>query len=144
LDQGSGRYRCEPSRIATFSGIRLTGAGAGRTLFKVLVPELDGQGNPIFNQDGIPILKEKVFEVPGSGIFTFHPEDPQPLVFPVFNDPEINALVDLANREGFFGRDVTAINEQPTGCGGAPADFQRNGAQAVYREVEARRHHSDG
>jgi hypothetical protein len=124
LIRTQGDIDVNKSRIATFSGgdIRLTSvagkinAGSGsrdeRALFKVLVPELDGQGNPKFNQDGTPLLKEKVFEVPGSGIFTFHPGDPQPLVFPTFNDPEINALVDLANREGFFGRDVTAINEQ--------------------------------
>jgi len=124
LIRARGDIDVNQSRIATLGGgdIRLTSvagninAGSGskneRALFKVLVPELDGQGNPKFNPDGTPLLKEKVFEVPGSGIFTFHPGDPQPLVFPVFNDPEINALVDLANREGFFGRDVTAINEQ--------------------------------
>lgn len=124
LIRAQGDIDVNKSRIATLGGgdIRLTSvagninAGSGskneRALFKVLVPELDSQGNPKFNPDGTPLLKEKVFEVPGSGIFTFHPGDPQPLVFPTFNDPEINALVDLANREGFFGRDVTAINEQ--------------------------------
>lgn len=124
LMRANGNIDVNKSRIATFGGgdIRLTSltgsinAGSGsrdeRAQFVTRVPDLDSQGNPKFNPDGTPALKEVSFEVPGSGIFTFHPGDPQPLVFPVFNDPEINALVDLANREGFFGRDVTAINEQ--------------------------------
>ena len=39
--------------------------------------------------------------MPGSGIFTFHPNDPQPFVFPTFNDPQINALLAEADRQGF-------------------------------------------
>ncbi|MGA6828447.1 filamentous hemagglutinin N-terminal domain-containing protein [Nitrospira sp. NS4] len=124
LIRARGDIDVNKSRIATFGGgdIRLTSlegninAGSGskneRALFRVYVPDLDSAGNPRFNPDGTPVLLERVFEVPGSGIFTFHPQDPQPLVFPSFNDPEINALIAQANREGFLGRDVSALNER--------------------------------
>jgi hypothetical protein len=110
------------SRIATFGGgdIRLTSlqgninAGSGsrdeRAQFAVDVPAVDGQGNPVIDPStGVQRLTRTVYEVPGSGIFTFHPSDPQPLVFPTFRDPEINALLAEANRQGFFGRDVSQL-----------------------------------
>ena len=61
--------------------------------------EFDSQGNKIF----------RVYEVPGSGIFTFHPADPQPIVIPKFSDPEINALRAEADRQRTFGRDVSQV-----------------------------------
>jgi hypothetical protein len=101
------------SRIATFGGgdIRITttagniNSGSGskneRVLFVVDTGEVDSQGNQIF----------VVYEVPGSGIFTFHPNDPQPLadLFPKFNDPEVNALLAEAARQRTFGRDVSQL-----------------------------------
>ena len=49
--------------------------------------------------------------MPGSGIFTFHPDDPRPLadLFPKFNDPEVNALLAEAARQRTFGRDVSQL-----------------------------------
>jgi len=41
--------------------------------------------------------------VPASGISTFHPDDPRPLKFIEFNDPQITALRNEASRETFFG-----------------------------------------
>lgn len=46
--------------------------------------------------------------VPASGISTFHPDDPRPLTFIQFNDPQITALKDQAGREMFFGHKATA------------------------------------
>ncbi len=111
LIRAKGDIDVNKSRIATFEGgdIRLTStqgninAGSGskdeRVLFRVDTGQRDSQGNPIF----------KVFEVPGSGIFTFHPNDPQPIVIPKFNDPEINALLAEAGRQRTFGRNVSAL-----------------------------------
>jgi hypothetical protein len=64
-----------------------------------LTEQVDAQGNRI----------SRVFQVPGSGIFTFHPDDPQPIVIPEFNDPEINALLAEAGRQRTFGRDVSQL-----------------------------------
>lgn len=111
LIRAKGDIDVNKSRIATFGGgdIRLTStqgninAGSGskdeRVLFAVETGAFDSQGNRI----------KKVYEVPGSGIFTFHPDDPQPLVFPKFSDPEINALLAEAARQRVLGRDVTQL-----------------------------------
>lgn len=110
------------SRIASFGGgdIRLTStqgninAGSGskneRAEFAVDVPQLDSQGHPIIDPTtGEPKLTRTVYVVPGSGIFTFSPNDPQPIVIPKFNDPEINALLAEAARQRTFGRDVSQL-----------------------------------
>jgi len=122
LIRATGDIDVNRSRIATFGGgdIRLTSlqgninAGSGskneRAQFAVDVPEVDSQGRPVIDPTtGVQKLNRTVYEVPGSGIFTFHPNDPQPLVFPTFNDPQINALLAEANRQGFFGRDVSQL-----------------------------------
>jgi hypothetical protein len=122
LIRATGDIDVNKSRIATLGGgdIRLTSlqgninAGSGskdeRAQFAVDVPAVDAQGNPIIDPTtGQPKLKRTVYEVPGSGIFTFHPNDPQPLIFPTFKDPQINALLAEANRQGFFGRDVSQL-----------------------------------
>ena len=122
LIRANGDIDVNKSRIATFGGgdIRLTSlkgninAGSGskneRAQFAVDVPEVDSQGRPVIDPTtGVQKLKRTVYEVPGSGIFTFHPNDPQPLVFPTFNDPQINALLAEADRQGFLGRDVSQL-----------------------------------
>lgn len=65
------------------------------------------------------LTKTTIFNVPGSGIFTFHPSDPffkdmpdNPLNIPKFNDPEINSLLNLATKVTFFGRDGSALVAQ--------------------------------
>jgi len=109
--RAKGNIDVNKSRIATFGGgdIRLTStqgdinAGSGskdeKVLFSVDTGEVDNQGNRIV----------RVYEVPGSGIFTFHPDDPQPIVIPKFNDPEINALLAEAARQRTFGRDASEL-----------------------------------
>lgn len=111
LIRAKGDIDVNKSRIATFNGgdIRLTSthgsinAGSGskndRIDFKVPTGEFDSEGNPITVGR----------QVPGSGIFTFHPEDSMPITFPTFSDPEINALLAEAARQRTFGRDVSAL-----------------------------------
>jgi len=56
-------------------------------------------------------------DVPGSGIFTYHGSDQKRgdlLVFPRFDDPEINALRAEINKLGFLGRDTTALRAKET------------------------------
>ncbi len=117
LIRARGDIDVNKSKIATFRGgdIRLTSlqgninAGSGskdeRVIFINREDVLDNEGNVIRTI-------ETPYEVPGSGIFTFHPNDPLPLVYPKFNDSQINALLAQANREGFFGRDVSQLNAQ--------------------------------
>jgi filamentous hemagglutinin family protein len=68
---------------------------------------------PIDPVTGRPLPEETVnFEVPGSGIFTYHGSDQalgELLVFPRFDDPEINAVRDEIAKLGFLGRDTTAL-----------------------------------
>jgi filamentous hemagglutinin family protein len=113
LIKAVGDIDVNKSRIATFGGgdIRLTStqgninAGSGskneRVLFRVETGEVNAQGEKVF----------KVYNVPGSGIFTFHPDDPQPWVdhLPIFNDPEINALLAEAGRRRALGQDVSQL-----------------------------------
>ncbi len=104
-----GNIDVEKSRISTFNGgdINLTStegsisAGSGsrnESVDQVIEQDIGGQ---------------KVFltiRVPASGISTFHPDDPRPLKFIEFNDPEITALKDQAGREAFFGRQALAAS----------------------------------
>lgn len=113
LIRAQGDIDVNRSRIATFGGgdIRITttqgniNSGSGskdeRVNFRVPTGAFDSDGNPIMR--GV--------EVPGSGIFTFHPDDPRPLaeLFPQFNDPEVNALLAEAARQRTFGRDVSQL-----------------------------------
>ncbi|MEI8015025.1 MAG: filamentous hemagglutinin N-terminal domain-containing protein [Nitrospira sp.] len=68
---------------------------------------------PIDPATGRPLPEENInFEVPGSGIFTYHGGDQalgEKLVFPRFDDPEINAVRGEIAKLGFLGRDTTAL-----------------------------------
>lgn len=107
-----GNVDVNKSRIATFRGgdIRITstngsinaGSGSKNNL------EFFSPPNGTFDEHGNENLDPAV-PVPGSGIFTFHPDDPRPLTFPLFNDPEIKALLAQAARERTFGRDVSSL-----------------------------------
>lgn len=63
----------------------------------------DDQGNVIDSE-------EFRFDVPGSGIFTFHPDDPFPIVFPKFDTPEITALKNEKIQHDFFGRNTAGLD----------------------------------
>jgi filamentous hemagglutinin family protein len=104
-----GDINVEKSRISTFQGgdINLTStngninAGSG-SRNEAVTQQIDvtppGAPEPIF----------LTISIPSSGISTFHPDDPRPLKFIEFNDPEITALKNQAARETFFGRQESA------------------------------------
>lgn len=135
--KATGDVNVNSSRVATLGGGAITvtsatgdiNAGSGgkndKTGFVLTEVILDGQGNPIpkRNPDGT-IMKDKdgnvqyetrdrFLEVPGSGIFTFHPDDPAfPLPFPAFDTPEMKAIKAEIIKQSFLGRDTTALNQQ--------------------------------
>jgi filamentous hemagglutinin family protein len=104
-----GDINVEKSRISTFQGgdINLTSTNGN-------INAGSGSRNEAVTQQidvTPPGASEKVFitiSVPSSGISTFHPDDPRPLKFIEFNDPEITALKNQASRETFFGRQASA------------------------------------
>lgn len=122
LIRAKGNVEVNQSRIGTFGGgdIRITslqglinaGSGSKNDIVNFVIdqPVLDSQGNPVLNQDGTVRTVKVSYPVPGSGIFTFHPDDPASVDPPTFNDPEINALLAEAGRQSVFGRDVSALN----------------------------------
>jgi len=103
------------SRIATLGGgnIALTstdgnisaGSGGRDEVTQFVLDEVVG-----IDEKGKEIKEPRVFEVPGSGIFTFDPDDPNPLSFPVFDTPAIIALKNEKIKQEFFGRNTSAIN----------------------------------
>jgi len=113
--RAAGDINVFTSRVATLRGGNIfmqsvngnINAGSGSrnevTSFVIQETVLDANGNPNNQYTNV------TYKVPGSGIFTFHPADPQPLVFKEFNDPEINALIAEANRQTFFGRDASVL-----------------------------------
>lgn len=119
--QSTGDVNVRTSRIGTFSGgdIRIVStagsinAGRGgkgeQQQFNLDVPKLDANGRPILGPDGTPELEKKTFLVPGSGIFTYHPTDPQVLNFPKFDTPEITALKNDIFKQRVFNRDTASL-----------------------------------
>lgn len=119
--QATGDVNVRTSRIATFSGgdIRILStagsinAGSGgkgeRQLFQLEVPKLDANGRPILKPDGSPETEPVNFDVPGSGIFTFHPTDPQVLDFPKFDTPEITAIKNEIFKQRVFNRNTASL-----------------------------------
>lgn len=114
--RAAGDINVFTSRVATLQGGNIfmqsvngnINAGSGSrdevTSFVIKQPKLDANGNPSPTE-----FTNVTYKVPGSGIFTYHPADPQPLVFKEFNDPEINALLAEATKATFFGRDASVF-----------------------------------
>ncbi len=104
-----GNIDVETSRISTFNGgdINLTSThgriNAGSGSRNEAVDQIIEQKLP----DGS--TARFTVRVPASGISTFHPDDPRPLRFIEFKDPEIEALLLKAEREQFFGKDSSAL-----------------------------------
>ncbi len=104
-----GNIDVETSRVSTFNGgdINLTsthgrinaGSGSRDEAVEQLVKQQLADGTEIIF----------TIRVPASGISTFHPDDPRPLEFIEFKDPQIDALLKQAEREKFFGRDSSAL-----------------------------------
>lgn len=136
LIRAHGDVNVNKSRIATFNGgdIRVTSTNGNINAGSGNKNELTGTDVPIGQFDDQGNEKTEHFQVPGSGIFTFHPVDfpkgpdgkSKPLVFPSFNDPEINALLAEAAREKTFGRDVSALE--------ARANQLRTERQKIFEE----------
>jgi hypothetical protein len=122
--QSEGDVNVNASRVATFSGgdIRIVSrsgsinAGSGgkneQQQFPLDIPLLDANGNPVLNPDGTPRTERQNFLVPGSGIFTYHPRDPQVLNFPKFDTPAITAVKTEIVKQRFLGRDTTRLEQQ--------------------------------
>jgi filamentous hemagglutinin family protein len=102
------------SRIATFGGgnvnvitergdINAGSGGRNESLrFEIDITDADG------NKTG-----SNIFFVPGSGIFTFHPNDPKfPLNFPKFDTPQIMALKAEIVKQNFLGRNTASLEHK--------------------------------
>ncbi len=119
--QSTGDVNVRTSRIGTFSGgdIRIVStagsinAGSGgkgeRQQFQLDVPKLDANGRPVLKDDGTIETKTENFDVPGSGIFTYHPTDPQVLDFPKFDTPEITAVKNEIFKQRVFNRNTASL-----------------------------------
>ena len=115
--KAKGNIDVNLSRIMTLGGdnIALTstkgnisaGSGGRDEVTNFVLEETVG-----FEEDGTPIKQPRVFQVPGSGIATFSPDDPPSLPFPVFDTPAITALKNLKVKKEFFGRDTSVQDAQ--------------------------------
>ena len=102
-----GDINVEKSRISTFQGGDINLASTNGNI-NAGSGSRDEAVSQVITQkiDGVDVLL--TIRVPASGIATFHPDDPRPLKFIEFNDPEITALRNQASRETFFGRQASA------------------------------------
>lgn len=119
--KATGDVNVNKSRVATFGGgdINVTstkgninaGTGGKNEVVQFIIEELkfNPDGSPILGPDGKQAKEFLVFLIPGSGISTFHPNDPFPLVFPAFNTPAINAINREIEKASFFGRSTTTL-----------------------------------
>jgi hypothetical protein len=84
------------------------------TSFPIDEPDIDPlTGLQRQTADGTPLFIRTVFQVPGSGIFTFHPNDPAfPLPFPEFDTAQLTALKNEAAKQSFLGRDTSSLKAQ--------------------------------
>lgn len=121
----AGNIEVNLSRVATFGGGDITmksggdinaGSGGRDERVDFVFEQRDADGNVIIDPlTGRPV--RLAARVPGSGIFTFHPDDPDPL--PEIPDsidlvmtPELDGqLVDI-KRYAFLGRDIEALKER--------------------------------
>jgi filamentous hemagglutinin family protein len=103
--------------IKTVTGDISAGSGGKDEVTRLVFqdPLLDEFGNPILGPDGKPLLgPPEVFLVPGSGIFTFHRNDPIPLIldFPEFDTPAITAVKAEIVKNEFLGRNASALKAE--------------------------------
>ena len=119
-----GTVNVDQSRVATLSGGDITiesvhgdinaGSGARNELVEFPIQVLDANGNPVID----PVTHEPVYQiiyVPGSGIFTFAPGDPNPLPsYPApppvtaFMTPAGKALAALVLKQVIAGHEISA------------------------------------
>ena len=116
--RSTGNIGVNRSRVATFGGGNLSltsfsgninaGFGGANDLVTFLL-----QNNGV-DANGNPFTQNFEFQVPGSGIFTFHPDDPFPVIFPKFDTPTITALKNEKIKAEFFGRNTAFLDKQIT------------------------------
>lgn len=132
----SGNVEVNLSRVATFGGgdIAMTsggninaGSGGRDERVEFVVEQRDADGNLVFDpRTGQPV--RTVAYVPGSGIFTFHPDDPDPLPDfpppPPFEfvppsrppeSPEIAHLEAEVFKHRFLGHDTATLETELAG-----------------------------
>lgn len=105
---GTEPYQAGDINLVSLQGNISAGSGGRNEVISQIIeiPQFD----PVTGRK----LTSKFIEVdvPGSGIFTYHGGDQprgEPLVFPRFDDPEINAVRNEIAKLGFLGRDTTAL-----------------------------------
>ncbi len=105
---GTRPYQAGDINLVSLTGNIIAGSGGANEAIPLAFTI-----KPIDPVTGRPLPEETVnFEVPGSGIFTYHGSDQalgELLVFPRFDDKEINAVRDEIAKLGFLGRDTTAL-----------------------------------
>jgi filamentous hemagglutinin family protein len=124
----TGDVNVNASRVATFGGgdIRIASAsgninaGFGGAddvvLLAIPVVQLDPDGNPRIDNNGNVLAEQHFIQVPGSGIFTYHPDDPNPLPPypppPTFTMPsELQALQATIIKQKVIGHEIPAFLE---------------------------------
>lgn len=114
--KSTGNVEVNLSRVATFGGGDITiasgadinaGSGGRNERVEFVFEQRDENGNVVIDpRTGQPV--RLAARVPGSGIFTFHSDDPDPLPpFPTTVDsPELRRLYNPILALAFLGRDV--------------------------------------
>jgi len=126
--KAAGDVNVNQSRVATLGGGEIgvtstlgdinAGSGGANEAVEFRISQLDidpltGLVRKITLPDGTEVdaTVTRIFFVPGSGIFTFHPDDPAfPLPYPRFDTAEIAKLKNEIVKQSFLGRDVSAMN----------------------------------
>jgi len=105
---GTPPYRAGDINLVSTKGSIIAGSGGANEVIQQVV-----KFTPVDPTTGRNLPEVSItIETPGSGIFTYHGSDQkigEKLVFPRFDDPEINALRNEINKQGFLGHDTTAL-----------------------------------
>ncbi|HXZ25705.1 MAG TPA: filamentous hemagglutinin N-terminal domain-containing protein [Nitrospiria bacterium] len=126
--RAAGNVEVNKSRVATLSGGNIdissvhgdisAGSGARNEQVGFVITVLDANGNPVIDpRTGNPV--QISISVPGSGIYTFHPSDPNPLP-PYPPPPPLTAFMSPVQRlyaaqvlkQAIAGHDITIFKPQ--------------------------------
>lgn len=105
---GTPPYRAGDINLVSTKGSIIAGSGGANEVIQQVV-----KFTPVDPTTGRNLPEVSItIETPGSGIFTYHGSDQrigEKLVFPRFDDPEINALRNEISKQGFLGHDTSAL-----------------------------------